>query len=195
MGSPKALLLDPEGIPFIVRIVSSMREAGVLDVVVVTGKHHDAIVDVIARSPVQGSVRFVRNPDPSRGQLSSLWTAMDACAAGSEGLAMTLVDIPMLAPATIVKVIDAWKRTRAPIVRPAYGNRRGHPVVFDRAVFDELRRAPVESGARVVVSAHYDQVVNVEVDDPGCIVDIDTPDEYRRVVGSTDDTERGSGVT
>lgn len=191
MGSPKALLPDPEGVPFIVRIVSSMREAGLSDVVVVTGKHHDAIVEVLARSPMRGSVRIVRNSDPARGQLSSLWTAMDACAAESDGLAMTLVDIPMVAPATIARVIDAWRRTRAPIVRPAYGARRGHPVIFDRAVFDELRRAPVESGARVVVSAHYDQVVNVEVDDPGCVVDIDTPEEYRRVVSSAQDSDRG----
>lgn len=193
MGSPKALLLDPEGVPFIVRIVSSMRQAGLSNIVVVTGKHHDAIVDVLGRSPVHGAVRIVRNPDPARGQLSSLWTAMDACAVESEALAMTLVDIPMLAPTTIAQVVDAWRRTRAPIVRPAYGNRRGHPVIFDRAVFDELRRAPVESGARVVVSAHYDQVVNVAVDDPGCVVDIDTPDEYRRAVGPPQDTDRGSG--
>ena len=115
---------------------------------------------------------------------------MDVCSSESEGLAMTLVDIPLLAPATIAKVIDAWERTRAPIVRPAYGNRRGHPVIFDRAVFDELRRAPVESGARVVVSAHYDQVVNVEVDDPGCIVDIDTPDDYRRALSPAQDSDR-----
>lgn len=191
MGSPKALLLDPDGVPFIVRIVSSMREAGVPDVVVVTGKHHDAIAEVLARSPMHGSVRIVRNPDPARGQLSSLWTAMDACATESEGLAMTLVDIPMVASATIARVIEVWRRTRAPIVRPAYGRRRGHPVIFDRAVFDELRRAPVESGARVVVSAHYDQVVNVEVDDPGCVVDIDTPEEYRRAVSAAQDSDPG----
>ena len=192
MGSPKALLTDADGVPFIVRIVASMREAGLSDIVVVTGKHHDAIADVLLRSSVRDAVRIVRNPDPSRGQLSSLWTAMDACVAGSEGVAMTLVDVPMLAPATIAQVVEAWRRTRAPIVRPAYGNRRGHPVIFDRAVFDELRRAPVESGARVVVSAHYDEVVNVVVDDPGCVVDIDTPEEYRRALGSAQDSARGS---
>ena len=190
MGSPKALLTDADGVPFIIRIVESMREAGLTDIVVVTGNHHDAIADVLMRSSVHG-VRIVRNPDPSRGQLSSLWTAMDACVAGTEGLAMTLVDVPMLAPATIAQVVEAWRRTRAPIVRPAYGQRRGHPVIFDRAVFDELRRAPAELGARVVVSAHYDEVVNVVVDDPGCVVDIDTPDEYRRAMGSVQDNERG----
>ena len=191
MGSPKALLADPDGVPFIVRIVSSMREAGLTHVVVVTGKHHDAIVEVLAHSPERDAARIIRNPDPARGQLSSLWTAMDACATDAEALVMTLVDVPMLSPATIAHVLEAWRRTRAPIVRPAYGNRRGHPVIFDRTVFDELRRAPLELGARAVVSAHYHEVVNVPVDDPGCIVDIDTPDEYRRAVGSDQDTADG----
>jgi molybdenum cofactor cytidylyltransferase len=188
MGSPKALLPDPDGVPFIVRIVSSMRKAGLSDLVVVTGKHHDAIVEVLARSPEHVAALVVRNPDPARGQLSSLWTAMDACPPDTEAVVMTLVDVPMLAPSTIAHVVETWRRTRAPIVRPAFGTRRGHPVIFDRAVFDELRRAPVELGARAVVSAHYQEVVNVPVEDPGCVVDIDTPDEYRRAVQPDQDT-------
>jgi len=192
MGSPKALLPDSAGVPFIVRIVSSMKEAGLSQLVVVTGRHHDAIAEVLGRSYRGDVALLVRNPDPARGQLSSLWTAMDACPADTEGVAMTLVDVPLLAPSTIAQVVEAWRRTRAPIVRPAFGNRRGHPVIFDRAVFDELRRAPVESGARVVVSAHYNEVINVPVDDPGCVVDIDTPEDYRRAVPSPQDSQRGT---
>ena len=192
MGSPKALLAGPDAVPFIVRIVTSMRNAGLPDVVVVTGKHHDDIADVLMRSSVRSDVRIVRNPDPARGQLSSLWTAMDACAE-SDALAMTLVDVPMLASSTVARVIETWRRTRAPIVRPAYGSRHGHPVVFDRAVFDDLRRAPLELGARVVVSAHYDQVVNVPVADPGCVADIDTPEDYRRAMSSVEDDPTSAG--
>jgi molybdenum cofactor cytidylyltransferase len=188
MGSPKALLPDRDGVPFIVRIVSSMRTAGLSNLVVVTGRHHDAIVDVLAQSPEPAAALVVRNPDPTRGQLSSLWTALDVCPPGTEAVVMTLVDVPMLAPSTIARVVETWRRTRAPIVRPAFGTRRGHPVIFDRSVFDELRRAPVELGARAVVSAHYEEVVNVPVEDPGCVVDIDTPDEYRRVVRPDQDT-------
>ena len=192
MGSPKALLRDPDGVPFILRIISSMRQAGLSHLVVVTGRHHDAIAEVLAETSEPDAALIVRNPDPSRGQLSSLWTAMDACPPDTEAVAMTLVDVPLLLPSTIVQVVEAWRRTRAPIVRPAYGARRGHPVIFDRAVFDELRRAPVESGARVVVSAHYDEVVNVPVDDPGCVVDIDTPDEYHRAMRSPQDNQPGT---
>ena len=99
---------------------------------------------------------------------------------------MTLVDVPLVTPATIELVIAAWSRTGAPIVRPSFGERRGHPVIFDRAVFDELRRAPLDVGARAVLSAHYHEIVNVPVDDPGCLVDVDTPEDYARAIGIGD---------
>jgi molybdenum cofactor cytidylyltransferase len=77
-------------------------------------------------------------------------------------------------------VIAAWQQSRAPIVRPAIGERHGHPVLFDRAVVDELRRAPLDVGAKAVVRAHAHEIVNVEVSDEGCVVDIDTPLDYER---------------
>jgi molybdenum cofactor cytidylyltransferase len=80
--------------------------------------------------------------------------------------------------ATVTAVIDAWRRTRAPIVRPAIGNRHGHPVIFDRAVFEELRTAPLDAGAKSVVRAHEAAIVNVPVDDEGCLRDVDTPADY-----------------
>ena len=124
----------------------------------------------------------VRNPDPSRGQLSSLWVGMDAVVnADTEGILMTLVDVPMVAASTVTRVVTAWQRTRAPIVRPAIGDRHGHPVIFDRAVLDALRGAPLDAGAKSVVRAHERDILNVPVDDEGCLVDVDTPEEYGRL--------------
>jgi molybdenum cofactor cytidylyltransferase len=75
-------------------------------------------------------------------------------------------------------VVDAWRHRRPPIVRPAVGEQHGHPVLFDRSVFDELRHAPLAGGAKTVVHAHEDALLNVQVDDEGCVTDIDTPAEY-----------------
>jgi molybdenum cofactor cytidylyltransferase len=182
MGTPKALLRDRDGEIFIRRIVRSMADAGLSTPVVVTGRHHALIVEALSSAPLP-AFRVVGNPDPSRGQLSSLWAGMDeACQPETEAIAVTLVDVPLVAPSTIRSVVEAWRRTRAPIVRPAVGVRRGHPVIFDRAVFHELRRAPVDAGARAVLSAHFDEIVNVPVDDLGCIVDVDTPEDYRDLI-------------
>jgi molybdenum cofactor cytidylyltransferase len=84
--------------------------------------------------------------------------------------------------ATIDEVVRVWSRARPPIVRPSFEGRRGHPVIFDRALFDELRRAPLDVGARAVVSAHYPEIVDVPVDDPYCLVDVDTPGDYQKAI-------------
>jgi molybdenum cofactor cytidylyltransferase len=179
MGAPKALLRAPDGRSFVARIVGAFVAAGVPDVTVVTGTHHDRIVEVVTTEAPELRPRFARNPDPSRGQLSSLWVGMDtAVGADTAGLLVTLVDVPMLDAATIAAVIAVWNRSHAPIVRPAIGERHGHPVLFDRALFQELRAAPLDAGAKTVVRRHTDRIVNVPVEDEGCLVDIDTLDDY-----------------
>ena len=183
MGRPKALLPTPDGQLFVTRIVHTLAEAGVRDIVVVTGFEHDAIVAAVEPAGLSARPRVVRNPDPSRGQLSSLWAGLDAAVADdTPAVLVTLVDVPMISAATVAAVLQRWRDGRAPIVRPLFHGRRGHPVVFDRSVFGELRAAPLDQGARVVVHAHVHDAVDVPVDDPGCIVDVDTAEEYRRLL-------------
>ena len=184
MGTPKALLPDPDGRPFVARLVRSFSAAGLDELVIVTGATHEAVVQALAADGPPVSPVCVRNPDPSRGQLSSLWIGLEAVARPDvDGVLVTPVDIPMIRPATIRQVVESWSRTRAPIVRPAVGARHGHPVLFDRIVFDDLRRAPLTEGARVVVHANIDRLVNVAVDDEGCLLDVDTPADYQALVG------------
>jgi molybdenum cofactor cytidylyltransferase len=186
MGTPKALLADPDGRPFVARVARTFGDAGLDHLVVVTGARHEAIVNALAADGLSGRVTCVRNPDPSRGQISSLWTGLDAVMRPElEAMLMTLVDVPMVRPSTVRAVVEAWRRGRAPIVRPAIGDRHGHPVLFDRAVFDELRRAPLDEGAKAVVHAHAGSVINVDVDDEACLIDIDTPADYESAIRST----------
>ena len=180
MGFPKALLLTPTGRTFVAAIVDTFTAAGITDIVVVTGRDHERIVEALASARLLAPPRIARNENPARGQLSSLLTGMDASATpDAEAVVVTLVDVPMVAAATVQLVVAEWQRTRAPIVRPAIGERHGHPVVFDRRVFAELRSAPPDVGAKAVVRAHADEVVNVPVTDEGCLVDVDTPGDYK----------------
>jgi molybdenum cofactor cytidylyltransferase len=183
MGSPKALLHDPDGRPFVARLARTFASAGVSRIVIVTGRQHDAIMAAVAADNPPAYPSFLTNPDPARGQLSSLWIALDAIARDDvESILVTPVDIPMIRSSTIARVIDEWRKTRGAIVRPALGVRHGHPVLFDRRVFAELRSAPLAEGARAVVHAHTSDVVNVPVDDPGCLIDVDTPADYDQLL-------------
>jgi CTP:molybdopterin cytidylyltransferase MocA len=116
------------------------------------------------------------------GQLSSLLKGLEAIDDPLlEAALVTLVDVPLVRPSTVAAVIEAWRRTRAPIVRPARGDQHGHPVIFDRAVFEDLLLADTAVGAKAVFAKHKDRIVNVEVDDPGAFMDMDTPEEFEKI--------------
>jgi molybdenum cofactor cytidylyltransferase len=183
MGSAKALLPDGNGRPFVARLVRTFMTAGIDQVVVVTGAAHDAIVAALIGDDLRMMPRVVRNNDPSRGQLSSLWAALDAVQhLPVEAVLMTPVDVPLVKAQTVRAVIDAWRGRHPPIARPVVGERHGHPVLFDRNVFEELRRAPLTEGAKAVVHGHEHQLLNIEVDDEGCLTDVDTPADYNALL-------------
>jgi molybdenum cofactor cytidylyltransferase len=178
MGRTKALLPLGGGW-FLQRIDATFRSAGVECVLAVAGHDWQAIDAAVAAAGL--SLRLVRNPDPSRGQLSSLLAGLDALPPGVPGVLVTPVDLPLFTPDTVRRVVAAWERSRAPIVRPSRGSRHGHPAVFAASLFDELRAADLSVGARAVVRAHAKEILDVPVDDPGAFDDIDTPDDYERL--------------
>jgi molybdenum cofactor cytidylyltransferase len=179
MGRAKALLPLPGGGTFLGRLDATLRTAGIEDVVAVLGHDADGIIAAATRAGLR--LRFTRNPDPSRGQLSSLLAGADAVPRGA--VLVTPVDLPLVSVETVRAVVDAWRLTGAPIVRPAHGGRHGHPAVFAASVLDELRTADLAKGARPIIQAHHDEIVDVPVDDDGAFDDIDTPEDYERIVG------------
>jgi len=181
MGRPKANLPLEGGDTFLSRIVRTFSVAAAGDVVVVLGHDADVIASVFAGTGV--TARFVTNPDYETGQLSSLLMGLDAVdRPGVTAALITLVDVPLVNASTVRAVIDRYLRTRAPIVRPVRGHQHGHPVLIDRSLFDEIRRADPTSGAKVVVRAHASASGDVEVDDDGAFLDFDTAGEYERLV-------------
>ncbi len=148
MGRDKGLLRVPGGSTFLSRLVWSLREGGCTEVVAVVGAAEDAFRAAVEREGVP--VRLVRNPDPSRGQLSSLHEALDNLAPRvPRAIVMAPVNIPLVAPATVRAVIDAWEHGGAPVVRPSQRGRHGHPVLFDARVLlgSIQRRQPVRRRA------------------------------------------------
>lgn len=182
MGRPKgSLLVGSTGETVASRVIRTLLAGGVPRVVLVAGAHVDAMRQAMpAHEP---RARLIEHPGWEQGQLSSLLAGLDAIDDRElEGAMVTLVDVPMVSASTVAKVIAAWRQTRAPIVRPADGGRHGHPVIFDRAVFADLRAADRNVGAKSVFAAHRDRVLNVEVKDSGAFEDIDTPEDYARLI-------------
>ena len=179
MGRPKALL-PIEGQKFIERIIRVIGQSKVGRTIVVLGHHADQLRGQIEHFPVE----VVINPDYRSGQLSSLQAAIrniekdDRCG----GMLVHLVDHPFIDAALVDALIKGFFETKALIVLPRYKGKRGHPVIFSRELFGELLNAPVDQGAKAVVNAHRQETVEIEWQDEGITLDIDTPELYRRYV-------------
>ena len=153
MGRAKATLPLDGGETFLSRIVRTFLDAAVDDIVIVVGHHVDEIVDSFAASGLRA--RFVVNHDYDRGQLSSILAGLAVVdRPGVAAALVTLVDVPFVSAATVRAVLECYRRTRAPVVRPTSGSRHGHPLLIDRSLFNELRAAEPEAGAKPVVRAH-----------------------------------------
>jgi len=183
MGRPKALLPLGGG-TFITRLCSTLTAAGLDDVIVVAGADLEAVTSAVGQAGL--SARIIENPRHHEGQLSSVLAGLAvADRPGVEAVVVHLVDVPLVSAGTVRAVMDAFRRTRAPIVRPVINGRHGHPVLFARDVFDELRRADPSVGAKAVVRAHAADACDVPVDDEGACRDIDTPEDYARLIGGS----------
>ena len=183
MGRPKAALPLGDGDTFLSRIVRTLHEARIDDVIVVVGHESETIRASLANSGV--CARFVDNPDHESGQFSSLLKGLEAADRPDVSAALvTLVDVPLVTAATVRAVVEQYLRTKAPIVRPTRGTEHGHPVLIDRSVFDDLRRADRSSGAKPVVRAHASVAGDIPIEDDGAFLDIDTAADYQRVMRS-----------
>ena len=175
MGYPKPLL-DIGGRPFIEHIAETML-AVVPRLVIVIGAHRERVRAAIPRD---ARIAIVENPDYSRGQLSSLKVGIGVIQPDSAGAIVHLGDHPMVRVETFRAIVDSYHRTGKPIVIARHDGRRGHPVIFDRAMFAELLSAPEEEGARHVVNADPSRVAYVDLNDPGINLDLDTPSDLAR---------------
>jgi len=187
MGRTKALLpLGSSGETFLQRIVRVLRDGGADAVVVVIGGDAEAVRGSLPSDDAQ--ISAVENPRYEEGQLSSLLVGLAAVERrydNPDAVMMTLVDLPLISEATVRAVREAFLANPvAPLVRPRRGGRYGHPVIFNRSIFGELHRADPSKGAKPVVHAHAAEEVNVDVDDEGTFIDIDTPEDYERFIGS-----------
>jgi molybdenum cofactor cytidylyltransferase len=179
MGRSKALLQIGDR-TFVRRILDTLREAHIAEVVVVVRPGADEVAREIAAA---GYGRAVENPAPDRGQLSSLLTGLDAVdTAAADGVLVTLVDVPLVTAPSVEVLVARAAASAAPIVRAVHNGRHGHPVIFGRAVFGALRQADPAAGAKAVLHAYA--VEDVEVDDPGVVRDFDTPSDYASLTRS-----------
>lgn len=162
-GQPKAEAEVEPGVRFLDRVVARAAECGAMPVV--------AIVSAGVRVPapavaVEGSAKG--------DQLGSIRRGLARLASsGARGALVWPVDHPYVAVSTARAVVDAFRRSDAPIVVPVFKGKRGHPALFARETWLDLMTA-ADGGARFVVHRYGSLVLEVVVEDPNVLRDVDT---------------------
>jgi molybdenum cofactor cytidylyltransferase len=177
MGSPKALL-PYQGRPFLEHLleVTSLPEIGVRRVVL--GAHAEPISKVVNLKADE----IVINQDWEKGQLSSIQAALRSLPPGTDGILLCLIDHPLISAALVQDMIEHFYKTKGLIVLPLHDGRRGHPVIFSASLYDELLRAPLETGARAVVWAHKGEIEEVRTNEEGCVLNLNDPETLNRAI-------------
>jgi molybdenum cofactor cytidylyltransferase len=173
MGFPKALLRyrDETFLDTLIGLFAPRCSP----VVVVLGAAAERI-----RAGLERSAIFVVNTEWEQGMTTSLQCGLRAVSENCEGVLLTLVDHPAVAPATLDLLLA---EPRPPLRIPRYQGKRGHPVWFSRALFGEFLALPAGAAARDVMHSHFREAEFVDLDDPGIVADIDDPEAYRSLVG------------
>lgn len=180
MGVPKALL-ELEGESFVARCVRALAAGGCDEVRVVVGPEARPGAEEIADAARALGAGVLRNPAEHSEQIDSLRLALRD--PRPEAVVVVPVDHPRVDARVVRALVEAFRRRGAPVVLPTFGGARGHPALFGHAAFARLLAPGLPEGAKSVVDAYGDLAEEVPVSDAGVLLDVDTPDDLRRLRG------------
>lgn len=182
MGQMKALL-PWRGQPLLRHQVSALRNGGAGRVVVVLGHQADELSPLL--EGLEG-VDWVLNPDYLQGKTTSIKAGLSALDPHVvDEILLLNVDQPRSA-ADIARILDTHRASGYAITIPTCGGKGGHPIVLSAELLDELLSIDEESmGVKAVVQRRPGSVNRFPLENPEILLDLNTPEEYRRAVEAT----------
>lgn len=183
MGEDKALL-QYVGRTFLAGAIQ-LLQSGCDFVLVVTGNNTDLLRPVI----YQNSAYLVRNRNPERGQFSSLREGLQSVLdRGRDAACVTLVDRPPARTETLALLKRHFLNSvpeKTWAVVPEFEGKHGHPVIFGREVIEAFLRADPAANARDIEHQQQSRIQYVPVDDSRVVLNINTPEDYSRLLQTT----------
>jgi molybdenum cofactor cytidylyltransferase len=184
MGTDKALLLWPPAAPGLPHTGQTFLSAAIQalypfseKVIVVVGKNEDNLAPVAYAN----GASLVRNPDPDRGQFSSLQVGLqEVLNEGRDAAMVTLVDRPPARAVTLQTLCSTFADAGNDVwaVVPEYNGKHGHPFLVAREMIGAFLNAPPSANARDIEHQNLPHISYVVVDDPLVAINVDTPQEY-----------------
>ena len=180
MGRANKMLVEVDGIPMVVHAARSLLASNASPVVVVLGHRPEQV-----ERALEGlDVRFVHNPEYAEGLSTSLRAGLAALPASCDGAVVALGDMPGVRAEDIDMLIGEFDPAAGQsIIVPTHDGKRGNPVIWARRYFDEISSVSGDVGARHLIGANPDQVYEVRTDNPGVLIDLDTPEAVAAHIG------------
>jgi len=176
MGLQKLLL--PWGRETVIEaVLRAFLASGVKEIIVVLGEDLALLRNLLG--PYRVKLAF--NPLYSSGMASSIRKGLEYVDPRAQGIMIALGDMPLIRPALIDGLLEAFGKGKG-IVVPVFKGRRGHPVLFPRSFQGELMGLSGDEGGRRILEEHRDEIIEIEVDDPAILMDMDTLEDYERLL-------------
>jgi molybdenum cofactor cytidylyltransferase len=174
MGQQKMLL--PWGQTTVIgKIVSSILEAGVHDIHVVTGGSHNELENALKESKID----FIFNKDYSNGEmLTSIQVGLRSAGVEPEAALVVLGDQPQIESNIVQAIVDRYQSTHHTIIVPSYNMHRGHPWLIVKSYWKEIYDLMPPQTLRDFLNIHNEIIDYIKVDTPSVIQDLDTQNDY-----------------
>jgi molybdenum cofactor cytidylyltransferase len=180
MHTPKALLqLGDE--TFAQAIMRKAQESGIDCVYLVAGAHYPKIRDELRQS---SGFEIIFNPRFAEGQISSLQEGLRNMPSGSTDALVWPVDLPLVLQETAQELIASHIASGNPVTIPVYRGKHGHPVLYNIDAIRTILSLGTDHTAKELQEVYAGRITFVEVNDPAVLVDIDTPEDYRKYVNN-----------
>lgn len=179
MGTPKALV-PFHGISFAQHLVNVTRHARIGVTRIVLGAGAEEIAAKLGVDPAM----IVVNEEWEKGQLSSIQAGIRSLPAGTEGMILCPVDHPLVSGNVVAQLIKQFDASGKLIALPTFHGKRGHPVIFRGSLYEELLAASADVGARQVVWAHGQEIVEVPTEEEGVVLNLNDPEGLKKAMGS-----------
>lgn len=186
MGAQK-LLLPFAGTTVVGALAATLGAAGVSPILLVTAPPPagSELRRWAAGAGIAGLLTAA-NPAPEDGMLSTVTAGIaalggaSALAARSEVLLISPADLPALRAATVTRLLAAMAASGASLALPTSEGRRGHPLAIAARLIPEILQLDPAVGLRGLRDRHLSSLLELDCGDPGCVTDVDTPEDYQR---------------
>jgi len=169
---------------FLTHILRTLRNVGLLKPAIILGRAAPSIQPQIQDWPADVWL----NPDPSRGQLSSIQLALSRLRPEFVAGLIWPVDQPAVSEDLVRRLTLLFVSSGSQIAFPMHGGRRGHPAIFHRTLFQEFMDAPLEEGPVKILLRHQNTTAVLPTEELASVRDIDTPADYQALMGESLDS-------